>query len=107
MFSRPAVAQKQTIAESTFASFPKLQNPQKISPEIFANRRHTAAGRFDYVETHGLRPCRRLRRRACGRLPCKNPTFRPTKKLPPKPLHRGFFFSPPGAEIPLKNPKTK
>ena len=41
-----------------------------------------AAGRFDYVETHGLRPCRRLRRRACGPLPALSPAPAPSQALP-------------------------
>ncbi len=41
--------------------------PRRSPPQISANRSLTAAGRFDCVETHGLCPCRRLRRRACGR----------------------------------------
>ena len=47
-----------------------------------------AAGRFDCVETHGLRPCRRLRRRACGLPPahlpslCTTPGPRPSKLSP-------------------------
>ena len=46
--------------------------PLKNDPEAPASQWHTAAGRFDCVETHGLRPCRRLRRRACGRAaPCR------------------------------------
>ena len=43
---------------------PPVNHP---TSQISANRSPTAAGRFDCVETHGLRPCRRLRRRACGR----------------------------------------
>ena len=59
-------------------------------PQIFANRSLTAAGRFDCVETHGLRPCRRLRRRACG--PPSPPNL--SHQITPIYLHHLVDFSP-------------
>ena len=66
MFSRPAVAQKQTIAESPFASFAKLQNLQKISPEFFANRRRPQAVSTQSKPTGEARGGGAERRRTCG-----------------------------------------
>ena len=74
----PAAARPRQVT-----SFPKIRPPPKgpapLAPEISANCTLTAAGRFDFVETHGRSPCRRLRRRACGRPP---PAGFPTKKAP-------------------------
>ena len=56
-----------------------------------------AAGRFDCVETHGLRPCRRLRRRACGLPPA------PTPPLCTIPGSRPFPSPPP----PLPSPESQ
>ena len=57
-----------------------------------------AAGRFDCVETHGLRPCRRLRRRACGLPPAHHPA--PCTPIQPISSHTISANSPPVSPCP-------